>query len=96
MSMCGYLEPICREWSLVKDTREQFTRLNLFLANGLKESHQKQGECLKEGTFVNIQTMGELGERLKNSREGDAFKVLFFLNSLTASIKVSVEMNNHV
>lgn len=90
MSMCGYLEPICREWSLVKDTREQFSKLNLFLANGLKESHQKQGECLKEGTFINIQTMRELGERLQNSREGDVFKILFYLNSLTTSIKVII------
>lgn len=90
MSMCGYLEPICREWSLVKDTREQFSKLNLFLANGLKESHQKQGECLKEGTFINIQTMRELGERLQSSREGDVFKILFYLSSLTASIKVII------
>ena len=88
MSLCYLAEQVCREWSILKETRESFTELNLFLYDGLKESAKKEVMCLDEGTFVNMRTIHDLNTRLHNSRECETFKVLFYLNSLAESLKV--------
>ena len=88
MSMCYLIEPLCREWSVVKESRDMFNQINMFLYDALKQGHMKQMECISEGTFMNLFTMNDLNERLANSCEKHHFDVLYYLNQLSSSLKV--------
>ena len=93
MSMVYLVEQICREWSLITETRETHKNLFTFLLTALSESRKKQAQCIAKGTYVNMNTMDSLYNRLFQSREPETFKTLYYLNSITEALKDSNYLN---
>ena len=93
MSMVYLIEQICREWSLVTEARETHKKLFTFLYGALNESRKKQVQCIAKGTYVNMNTMDNLYNRLFQSREPEVFKTLFYLNSITEAVKVEFQID---
>ena len=59
-----------------------------------QEAHEKEFDCIRKSTFVNMYTIHNLALRLRQSREPTAFLVAQFLATLPASFKEPELLNN--
>lgn len=58
-----------------------------FLCTRIKEAYEKEFDCIRDSTYVNMLTMHSLASRIRNSREIPAFLIAYYLAAIPASLK---------